>query len=174
MPSADGYTVDGLTACGDTEQPVTDATTTTTTALSNGTANDTEYAKFRKGLNNTYVKLVKEKELTIAYIGGSITAGASATTPKTESYRALTTAWFKKQFPDAKITEINMGIGMAGSKLPAYYVKSELVPKKPDLIFLECAINDYIEKKAHRSIKSRRNMKRLSVNCAPRILLASS
>lgn len=171
----------GLTACGDTEQPVVDATTTTTqavgtttdtsnaqttlgsevnstvsttkttttattTAASDDTANDTQYAKFRKGLNNTYAKLTKEKELTIAYVGGSITAGASATSAKTESYRALTTAWFKKQFPDATITEINMGIGMAGSKLPAYYVKTELVPQKPDLIFLECAINDYIER----------------------------
>ncbi|MBQ9963947.1 MAG: hypothetical protein IJP14_02375 [Clostridia bacterium] len=140
----------GATACtGDKEDGTMkdSATTTTGTTQSAVTPDDTKYAKFRQGLNNTYAKLTAEKELTIAYIGGSITAGASAQPVKENCYRALTTAWFKKQFPDAKITEINMGIGMAGSKLAAYYVKSEVVPKKPDLVFVECAINDYIERK---------------------------
>ncbi len=126
----------------------TSVTTTqkTNVPISDKTADDTKYAKFRNGLNNTYAKLVSEKELTIAYIGGSITAGASAKPVEEKSYRALTTAWFKTQFPDAKIIELNMGIGMAGSKLAAYYVKSEVAAKKPDLVFVECAINDYIER----------------------------
>lgn len=131
-----------LTACAGASESQTPSTGNE----GDNVVGDTQYAKIRKGLPNTYAKLVTEKELVIAYIGGSITAGASAENVSKESYRSLTTAWFEQQFPDAAITEINLGFGSAGSKLPAYYVKTELVPRRPDLIFLECAINDYIER----------------------------
>ena len=125
-------------------------TTTSTTKAIESTASalskyDTEYLKTRGGLNNTYARLTKDKKLTVAYIGGSITAGASASNAATLSYRPLTTAWLQKTFPDAQITEINMGTGSAGSKFPTYYVDADVIPQKPDLVFLECAINDYLE-----------------------------
>ena len=105
----------------------------------------TEFLRMRGGLNNTYARLTEDKKLTVAYIGGSITAGASASDAATKSYRPLTTAWLRERFPEAEITEINRGNGCAGSKLAAYYVDVDVIPLKPDLVFLECAINDHLE-----------------------------
>ena len=58
-----------------------------------------------QSLQNTYHKLAADKELTIGYIGGSVTAGTGAANASTDSWRALTTSWFKSQFPEATITE---------------------------------------------------------------------
>lgn len=108
-------------------------------------AYNTEYVELREGLNNTYYKLSTEKELKVAYIGGSITAGAGASNPAATSYRALITAWLKEEFPDATITEINRGIGSTGSLLPTFYVDDFVANEAPDLVFLEMAVNDYLE-----------------------------
>lgn len=105
---------------------------------------DTEYIKLRNGLNNTYSKLKNDNKLTVAYIGGSITAGAGASKPDETSWRSLTTAWIKSQFPDAEITEVNMGIGSVGSLLPVFYLDDYVCPENPDLVFIETAVNDYL------------------------------
>lgn len=112
-------------------------------------AYNTEYVKLRDGLVNTYNKLTVDKSLKVAYIGGSITAGAGATDQKTTAWRPLTTAWLKSRFPDAKITEINRGIGSTGSLLPTYYLDDFVITEAPDLVFLEVAVNDYLEHRTY-------------------------
>jgi lysophospholipase L1-like esterase len=87
-------------------------------------------------------KLKKDKKLRIGYFGGSITAGAGASDGSKTSWRALTTAWFKNQFPEASITEVNAAIGGTGSDLGAFRCPSDLLSKDPDLIFVEFAVND--------------------------------
>ncbi len=98
-------------------------------------------------LNNTYYKLVKEKKLNIAYFGGSITAGYGASSGK--SWRELTTAYFKKKFPDATINENNAAIGGTGSTYGIHRavtdLKLESKTEKPDLLFIEFAVNDYLD-----------------------------
>lgn len=93
-------------------------------------------------LGRTFEKLKKEKKLTIAYFGGSITAGAGASDAAKTSWRTLTTAWFQAQFPEAKITELNGAIGGTGSDLGAFRCQRDLVDKNPDLVFVEFAVND--------------------------------
>ena len=105
---------------------------------------DTDYVKIRNGLNNTYLKLKNDKKLTVAYIGGSVTAGAGAIEPNTDSWRALTTQWLKTNFSDCEIVEINAGIGAVGTLLPVFYLDDYIIEKKPDLVFIETAINDYL------------------------------
>lgn len=98
-------------------------------------------------LNNTYYKLTKEKKLNIAYFGGSITSGHGASSGK--SWRELITAYFKKKFPDAIITENNAAIGGTGSTYGIYRavtdLKLESKTEKPDLVFIEFAVNDYLD-----------------------------
>ncbi len=106
---------------------------------------DTEYVKIRNGLNNTYHKLKNDKKLTVAYLGGSITAGAGATNHNATSWRALTTKWLSENFPDSQITEINMGIGSVGSLLPVFYLDDYVINEIPDLVFIETAVNDYLQ-----------------------------
>ena len=44
-------------------------------------------------------------------------AGSGASKPNETSYRALTTRWFREQFPKAELVEINAAIGGTGSDL---------------------------------------------------------
>ena len=102
-------------------------------------------------LNNTYYKLKKANKLNIAYLGGSVTAGYSGDDSCTysDSWRSLTTNWFKSQYPSATITETNAGLGATGSMYGAYRMIQDLKLKsateKPDLVFIEFAANDYYD-----------------------------
>ena len=99
-------------------------------------------------LQNTYNRLTVDKRLNVAYLGGSVTSGVglSAADQDTKSWRGLTTAWLKNTFPFAVITETTASIGGTGSVFGAYRAIDDLKltddEKKPDLLFVEFAIND--------------------------------
>lgn len=120
--------------------PVTSVVATTTAPA--GSDYDNSYFNYRDGLLNTYVKLKKDKKLTIAYMGGSVTYGIG-TSDLSKSYRARTTAWLQEKFPDATITEVNAGVPSACSAFGAHWVNEKVLSEAPDLVFLEYAINDY-------------------------------
>lgn len=88
----------------------------------------------RNGLSNSIKKLKTGKNVTIAYLGGSIT--------NHEGYRVYTTDWLKKEFPKANITSINAGIGGTGSDLGVFRLQNDVLKFKPDLVFVEFAVND--------------------------------
>ena len=50
--------------------------------------------------------------------------------------------WFREQFPKAKIAEINAAIGGTGSDLGVFRLKHDVLDHKPDLLFVEFAVND--------------------------------
>ena len=100
-------------------------------------------------LQNTYHRLAAAKKLNVAYLGGSVTVGVGLETnyyAATDSWRALTTKWLKDTFPKATITETNAGIGGTGSAFGAYRARDDLKltdsSTKPDLLFIDFAIND--------------------------------
>lgn len=97
-------------------------------------------------LGNTIAKLKTNKKLTVGYFGGSITEGACASDPEKTSWRALTTAWLRGNYPDCEIIEINAAIGGTGSDLGAFRCRHDLLPDKPDLVFVEYAVNDIYAK----------------------------
>lgn len=88
-------------------------------------------------LSNTLYRLAYEKSLTIAYFGGSITEGGEE-----NGWRRLTTKWFEAQYPDTKITEINAAIGGTGTDLGVYRCDRDVIAHKPNLTFIEFAVND--------------------------------
>ena len=89
----------------------------------------------RGGLPNVLAKLkTKGAEIRIGYLGGSITAQ--------EGWRPKTLAWFQKTYPDAKVRQINAAIGGTGSDLGVYRLKQDVLDHKPDLLFVEFAVND--------------------------------
>lgn len=100
------------------------------------------YAAEPRNLGNTLAALKERKSLTIGYFGGSITAGSGASRAEQTSYRALTTKWFRQRFPHTRITEINAAIGGTGSSLGAFRAQRDLLDKRPDLVFVEFAVND--------------------------------
>ena len=88
----------------------------------------------RAGLPNFLAKLASGGEARIAYFGGSITAQPG--------WRPKTLAHFQKEFPKARISEINAAIGGTGSDLGVFRLKTDVLDHKPDLVFVEFAVND--------------------------------
>jgi lysophospholipase L1-like esterase len=81
--------------------------------------------------------------VTIAYFGGSITWGATATDPLTRSWRALVTRGLEERFPRARIRPVDAAIGGQPSKLGVFRVDRDVIPHDPDLCFVEFAVNDW-------------------------------
>ena len=96
----------------------------------------------RDGLPNVMARLRSGKPARIAYFGASITNGGTASDSEKTSWRALTTAWFRTSFPNSRITEINHNISGNGSTLGAFRVHRDVIAHKPDLVFVEFAVND--------------------------------
>jgi hypothetical protein len=89
----------------------------------------------RNGLPNFLKKAnTPGADIKIGYLGGSITAQAG--------WRVKTLAYFQKTYPAAKFSEINAAIGGTGSDLGVFRVKQDVLDKKPDLLFVEFAVND--------------------------------
>lgn len=88
----------------------------------------------RHGLPNALAKLQAGGEVRVAYFGGSITAQ--------EGWRPQTTAWLRQTFPQAKIKEIAAAIGGTGSDLGVFRYRQDVLRHKPDLVFIEFAVND--------------------------------
>ncbi len=88
----------------------------------------------RGGLPNVAAKIAAGKPINVAYLGGSITAAPG--------WRVKTLAWFQKQYPAAKFSEIDAAIGGTGSDLGVYRLGFDVLRHKPDLLFVEFAVND--------------------------------
>lgn len=91
-------------------------------------------SSLRDGMPNLFAKLEKGAPVTIAYYGGSITAGAG--------WRNFTLDWFAKHYPKAKITELNASLGGSGSLVGVFRADHDLVAHKPDAVFIEFSLND--------------------------------
>ncbi len=89
----------------------------------------------RAGLPNFFAKANTEgAEVRIGYLGGSITAQ--------KGWRPKTLEYFQKTYPKAKFSEINAAIGGTGSDLGVCRLKQDVLDHKPDLLFVEFAVND--------------------------------
>ena len=96
----------------------------------------------RGGLPNTFAKLKSGRPVTVAYLGGSITAGSGASKPDVNSYRALIGQWFATTFAQSVVTNVNAGYGGTGSDFGAFRLERHVLAKSPDLVFVEFAVND--------------------------------
>jgi len=88
----------------------------------------------RAGLPNFLAKLKAGAEVRVAYLGGSITAQ--------DGWRPKTLKWFREKFPNAKVSEVNAAIGGTGSDLGVFRLRHDVLRLKPDLLFVEFAVND--------------------------------
>jgi lysophospholipase L1-like esterase len=95
---------------------------------------DAVECNMRGGLPNFLARVQGREEVRVAYIGGSITAA--------NGWRPQTTQWLKKQYPDAKIVEIDAAIGGTGSDLGVFRFRQDVLRHRPQLIFVEFAVND--------------------------------
>lgn len=88
----------------------------------------------RGGLPNVLAKLQAGQPVKVGYLGGSITAAPG--------WRVKSLKWLQETFPTAKLSEINAAIGGTGSDLGVFRVQRDVLDHKPDLMFVEFAVND--------------------------------
>jgi len=88
------------------------------------------------------LKKAENKEpITLGYLGGSITQGSLSSTPDT-CYAAMTTKWWRQQYPDTEITYVNGGIGGTTSQFGVARVDSDILAYEPDFVVIEFSVND--------------------------------
>ncbi len=88
----------------------------------------------REGVGNVMKKIGAGQEVTVAYLGGSITA--------MNGWRNMTTDWLKATYPKAAFKEVHAAIGGTGSDLGVFRLGRDVLAHKPDLLFVEFATND--------------------------------
>ncbi len=80
--------------------------------------------------------------ITVAAIGGSITAGALAQGEKNR-YAYHVAEWWRARYGNSdKVTLINAGVGATGSAIGVHRLDDDLLSKKPDFVVVEYAVND--------------------------------
>ena len=93
-----------------------------------------EELRVRDGLPNFFKKLKAGEDVRVGYFGGSITNGGE--------WRTKSFEWLKKEYPNAKLTQINAAIGGKGPDFGAARVKDHLLVHKPDMVFIEFRVNN--------------------------------
>lgn len=86
-------------------------------------------------------KAEKGNPITLGYLGGSITQGSLSSTPDT-CYAAMTTKWWREQYPQTEFTYVNGGIGGTTSQFGAARVDSDILAYEPDFVIIEFSVND--------------------------------
>lgn len=92
-------------------------------------------------LQHVLAKARRGEPVTVAVIGGSITAGAKASTYN-KSWGPLLSKWWQDTFPGAKVEFVNAGIGATGSSYASLRAQRDLLCRKPDFVGVEFAVND--------------------------------
>ncbi|MCU0394699.1 MAG: SGNH/GDSL hydrolase family protein [Chitinophagaceae bacterium] len=100
-------------------------------AQQNGTPAD---FAIRNGLPNFFTKAMKGDAVKVAYLGGSITAQ--------EGWRVYSLQWLQETFPQASFSQVHAAIGGTGSDFGVFRLQEHVLQYKPDLVFVEFAVND--------------------------------
>jgi lysophospholipase L1-like esterase len=94
------------------------------------------------------------ERLTVAFFGASLTWGANASDPNRTSYRALVAQRLEQRYPNARFRFIDAAIGGTGSQLGIFRLDRDVLPHKPDLVFLDFSANDTITTADRQSLAS--------------------
>lgn len=100
-----------------------------------GGFNSNQECYLRDGLPNFFNKSKDKKELVVAYIGGSITRGRNL-------YRMQSAKFIQQMLPGTQLKFINAGISGTGTDLGACRIQEQIIQYKPDLVFIEFAVNN--------------------------------
>ncbi len=90
--------------------------------------------RVRDGAGHFLAKLKAGKTVTVAYLGGSITAMSG--------WRNMTSDWLRSANTNATVKEVHAAIGGTDSNLGVFRVGHDALRHRPDLLFVEFATND--------------------------------
>lgn len=101
-----------------------------------------QYA-LRGGMNHSAKLLREGGAMTVAFLGGSVTAGAGSSDAERTSYRALICHYLESKYPGTTFTFINAAIGGTDSTYGAFRLEEHVFRQGPvDLLFVDFAVND--------------------------------
>ncbi|MGN0143508.1 MAG: SGNH/GDSL hydrolase family protein [Clostridium sp.] len=115
-----------------------------------------------------YEKAERGEDITIAFLGGSITQGCNSTVYE-KCYVELVTKWFKNKFSNITINSINAGVGATGSLIGVHRAEEQVLKYNPDIVFVDAAVNDKNEFYCKVSYESEIK-KLLSSKCQPAVI----
>lgn len=96
-------------------------------------------------LKNCMRRAVRGGEITIGFLGGSITQGSLASKEQnTYAYRVFT--WWEKAFPKARFHYVNGGIGGTTSHYGVSRAVTDVLMYQPDFVVVDFSVNDAVEK----------------------------
>lgn len=101
-------------------------------------------------------KMKQGEDVTIAFLGGSVTEGAGANNYK-ESYADVSVDKLKELYPKSNISYTNAGLGGTSSALGIMRYERDILgatEQQPDILVLEFAVNDYQEPTDARAYES--------------------
>ena len=94
-----------------------------------------EFHSSEDGLGNSKIKFEREKQGTVAFLGGSITQNGG--------WRDSVCTYLQQRFPQTQFTFIPAGISSMGTTPGAFRLQRDILSKGPvDLLFVEAAVND--------------------------------
>lgn len=99
------------------------------------------YQADEKRLKDCMERAQRGDELTIGFLGGSITQGSLASEyGKTYAYRVF--SWWKETFPKAEFHYVNGGIGGTDSYYGLSRIVTDLLMYQPDFVVVDFSVND--------------------------------
>ncbi|SFC99618.1 SGNH/GDSL hydrolase family protein [Butyrivibrio sp. YAB3001] len=91
--------------------------------------------------SKAFTKLENGEDVTICFLGGSITQGSLSSTPQTcYAYRVY--EWLKEKFQSANISYVNAGVGGTTSVFGAARADRDVLSYAPDIVLVEFSVND--------------------------------
>lgn len=105
---------------------------------------------------NVLDRASKGEEITVAYIGGSITEGYhdNLTLAADEKWSKMTNNWLAEQYPDATFNYVNAGLSGTPSILGNLRLERDVLASDPDIVFVEFAVNDGNSTNYHNAYES--------------------
>ena len=92
-----------------------------------------------RNLSQFFAKIKAGQPVVVMGIGGSVTEG--------QSWAAMSAEWLQKQYPGKQIFYVNGAYGGTPPWQTVFRLRRDILPHKPDLVFIEYAVNSYLDNK---------------------------
>ena len=95
-----------------------------------------DYAPSRN-LSRFFAKIKAGQPVVVMGIGGSVTEG--------HSWAAMSAEWLQQQYPGRQIFYVDGAYGGTPPWQTVFRMRRDILPHKPDLVFIEYAVNSYLD-----------------------------
>ena len=121
-------------------------------------------------LKELFRRAAAGQELTIGFLGGSITQGSLSTQPG-NAYAFRVYQWFVDTFPQSKFHYVNGGIGGTSSHYGVARAVTDVLMYQPDFVVVDFSVNDLdvpFRQETYEGVTGRAQRRGRPLRCAPR------